>query len=477
MDFTYLEEPMLEFANGTHVCPRAGITQFDVYDANNYPRRSDILLGVIGTNQNIDLLKSWIEKVAKRIPSKPSNQPNLFPAFVGFNKQAAFFSKLVLSDANSKHILNSEIKEVLETGNTLKRIEIAVDLYAEKIKFLAQNKTPEVIICIIPDDLYDNISSQRRSQTEDDQSEDHLEEIETNFRRMLKAIIMKYSNIPIQLIRENTLKDNPKGTGSTQDDATIAWNLCTALYYKSSNNTIPWKLSSDPNKPLTCFVGISFYRSRDKKIVYSSLAQIFDEMGRNVILRGTPVDINKENRRPYLNHEQAYTLLDSAINEYRIAMDHYPARLVIHKTSPYSNDEIYGFKEVANNLRIDMVDMVALRDSPIRLFRNGAYPPYRGSMVKLANSRTLLYTRGSVPFFETYPGKYIPQPLEIQEFRVESSSTQISQEVLALTKMNWNNTQFDRKYPITIECARNVGKIIKYLDEGDTPQANYRFYM
>ena len=29
--------------------------------------------------------------------------------------------------------------------------------------------------------------------------------------------------------------------------------------------------------------------------------------------------------------------------------------------------------------------------------------------------------------------------------------------------MNWNNTQFDGKYPITISCARRVGEIMKYL--------------
>ena len=158
-------------------------------------------------------------------------------------------------------------------------------------------------------------------------------------------------------------------------------------------------------------------------------------------------------------------------------MNTYPARLVIHKTSQYSEIEIGGFREVAEDLRIDMVDMISLSDTPIRLFRRSSYPPYRGSMVKLDNKKHLIYTRGSVPFFQTYPGKYIPQPIEIESRQAESSPVQICQEILALTKMNWNNTQFDRKYPITIECARNVGKIIKYLDPSDTPQANYRFYM
>ena len=52
----------------------------------------------------------------------------------------------------------------------------------------------------------------------------------------------------------------------------------------------------------------------------------------------------------------------------------------------------------------------------------------------------------------------------------DESSDVICAEILALSKMNWNNTQFDGKYPITIQCARNVGHIMKYLDiEKDPP--------
>ena len=201
-------------------------------------------------------------------------------------------------------------------------------------------------------------------------------------------------------------------------------------------------------------------------------------MGRNVILRGTPVKTDKEDRKPYLDSTQAYDLISSAVNEYRIAMNTNPARLVIHKTSQFHKEEIEGVEGVSEDLRIQLMDMISINDSNIRLFRRGSYPPYRGSMIKFdSQNKCLLYTRGSVPFFQTYPGKYIPQPIEVQAYKSESSPNQICEEILALTKMNWNNTQFDRKYPITIECARNVGKIIKYLAPTDTPQVNYRFYM
>lgn len=58
-----------------------------------------------------------------------------------------------------------------------------------------------------------------------------------------------------------------------------------------------------------------------------------------------------------------------------------------------------------------------------------------------------------------------------------SSSKSICKEILGLTKMNWNNTQFDNKYPITIGCARRVVEIMKYLDENEYPKESYAFYM
>jgi hypothetical protein len=36
-------------------------------------------------------------------------------------------------------------------------------------------------------------------------------------------------------------------------------------------------------------------------------------------------------------------------------------------------------------------------------------------------------------------------------------------EVLALTKMNWNSTQFDGALPIPIRAARQVGRVLKHL--------------
>lgn len=322
--------------------------------------------------------------------------------------------------------------------------------------------------------LFEKIANQEQPPVEEIATEAKPEDIvEANFRRALKARAM-HLGVPLQLILEPSLESNSK---THQDDATKAWNFCTALYYKANPATVPWKLTTNINRPAICFVGIGFYRSRDRKVLNISLAQIFNELGNGVILRGTPVKLSKEDRQPHLNAEQAYELLRRALAEYETALGNSPGRLVMHKSSNYTEDELEGFREATDEARVRAIDFVTILDTDMRLLREGIYPPYRGTHIELDADTHLLYTRGAVKYFKTYPGMYIPQPLEIRIVESDESPGVICQEILGLTKMNWNNTQFDRKYPITIECARKVGEIMKYLDEHERPQIRYSYYM
>lgn len=84
----------------------------------------------------------------------------------------------------------------------------------------------------------------------------------------------------------------------------------------------------------------------------------------------------------------------------------------------------------------------------------------------------------SVDFFRTYPGKYVPNPLMMRAQRLDTPSWDtVLRETLALTKMNWNNTQFDGGLPITMRAARQVGEILKHVPTGALPDPRYRFYM
>jgi hypothetical protein len=474
MRLHFIEEPNLEFGRGVHVCPKAGITQYGVYDTRFSARRERILVGAVGTSDTLSGLAAWLDRCSRHVPMKAEcKQPNLYPEFPGFSEDSGFKAKLVLEEEITRKINNSDIRKVIKIKDWNDRVNAAVEMYYQQVKFLAQNRAVDVIICIIPTDLYNKIAREEPEPVEETATDEEPEDIiETNFRRALKARTMHLGK-PLQLMRELSLESNPK---TQQDDATKAWNFCTALYYKA-NQTVPWKLITNINRPSICFVGIGFYRSRDKKILHTSLAQIFDELGNGVILRGTPVNVDKDDRQPHLTEKQAFDLLREALAEYEIALGNLPGRLVMHKSSSYTEAELEGFRGSISEARINTTDFVTILDTDMRLFRDGIYPPYRGTHIELDRNVHLLYTRGAVKHYKTYPGLYIPQPLEVRIAESDESPGVICREILGLTKMNWNNTQFDGKYPITIQCARKVGQVMKYLDEHERPQIRYSFYM
>jgi hypothetical protein len=197
-----------------------------------------------------------------------------------------------------------------------------------------------------------------------------------------------------------------------------------------------------------------------------------------MVIKGAPVELAKDDRTPHLSTDDASKLLKQALDRYRATHDTQPARIVIHKTSVFNDAELEGFGAQAAERQISRADYVSVTKSPsTRLFREGLYPPLRGTFLSLDARTHLLYSRGSVDFYQTYPGLYVPRPLVFRCDKVQATPKHIAREILALTKMNWNMTQFDGGLPITVEAARNVGAVLKYLGEDDEAASHYRHYM
>ncbi len=479
MKLETIPEPDLEFAKDTYICPRIGIASFDVYDSKREIRRDKINIGAIGTDKGLELLRSWLERCKEPIaPRSDTLQRNLYPSFPGFYRNSGYRAELIVSSEGFKSIPFEDV-ETIVTGDLEReaKVDRTLELYGRPIEFLARNRRAiDVIICVLPDVLYNAVvKEQEKEEPESDsvtEAEDKPPDIETNFRRALKAKSLHLEK-PLQIVREQSLTDR-----APQDAATRAWNFCTALYYKT-NQTVPWRLVTDSNEPRVCFVGIGFFRSRDRQITHSSLAQIFDELGNNVILRGGQAYEGKD-RRPHLTRDQADVLLGRAIDDYILANETPPARLVIHKSSLFTDGEREGFLNSCTRRNIRRVDLITFLDTSNRALRQNQYPPLRGTHISFDDKSHLLYTRGSVPFYRTYTGLYIPQPLEIRIDRADSSVEKICREILGLTKMNWNTTRFDGKYPITLLCARKVGEVMKYLPADYEPNPeiiNYGYYM
>jgi hypothetical protein len=273
----------------------------------------------------------------------------------------------------------------------------------------------------------------------------------------------------VKLVRST---GNPR---SLQDPATKAWNFHTALYYKAKG--IPWRLLRRTSELDSAYVGISFYLSPDKEQIHTSVAQIFNERGEGMVVRGGEAKRNKEDRQVHLGQDAMRELVNNVLSRYKQHHGNLPARIVIHKTSSFNNEERDGCKEALRAFGVDRHDFMVIADSFIRLYRFGEYPPLRGTFWELGREHWFLYTRGSVDFYMAYPGLYVPKSVEIRPVEVDESPRKLAEEILALTKMNWNNTQFDNGLPITIKAARQVGGILKHAIDMPRVEASYAYYM
>jgi hypothetical protein len=204
---------------------------------------------------------------------------------------------------------------------------------------------------------------------------------------------------------------------------------------------------------------------------------MFDERGEGLVLRGGRAVESAEDRRPHMTAEDAFHLMETSLKAFKHVHGHPPARVVVHKTSKFDRAEIEGINKALDALAIDRADLIAISKAATRLYRDGAYPPLRGTYLQLDRDQALLYTRGSVDFFRTYPGMYIPRPLLLRCQALAQPLQMVAEEVLALTKMNWNNTQFDNAMPITVAAARQVGDVLKYVADDQQIVPRYSFYM
>lgn len=511
MKVDFLQEPPLEFGAGMHhIDIRFGLMHYGPLDvtSDRAPRR--IRIGVVGTPEGTEMLLEWLERCRAEIPARASRQPNLFPRFPGFADDVAFRASLVTANELTRTVPSRLFDALRRGGDANHAITGAVAALLPECRYLSEDQGADVIVCVVPPQIAElmdpdmrgagssavssggSTSSDGTSPVQSARGRPHSGRQESepaaplDFRDLLKARAMGGERLraPVQLILPSTidpsrgrkLRIRPGETRSVQDEATRAWNFHTALYYKAHGR--PWRLPRDHSQLATCYVGVSFFASLDRSTVMTSMAQVFDERGDGVVVRGGPIKLSKEDRIPHLTATDASALLQEALARYRETHRTLPARVVVHKTSPFDDAELNGFDAAADAQQISVVDYVSVsRGTDIRLFRYGNYPPLRGTYLRLDAREHLLYTRGSVDFYRTYPGSYVPRAFHFRCDRTESTPKQIARELLALTKMNWNVTQFDGGLPITIEAARRVGRILKYLAPNEQVAPRYSYYM
>jgi len=526
MKVELLREPLLEFGND-FMCDDAkmGVGMGGFFSISNNSHRSEIHYAIIGTQNHIQQFQDYIKQFESPIEAHTVNiddetnheliedgevvgydedsddilavpqtlfdkeisveddkqtfesNKKMNPDFPGFNKGEHFKAGFINETLNNYAIKESNIKEILkEDIAKFDKVVRYCDLIIEGYRSILKRSInrPGICFIVIGSDIFKKLSSIKQKG------------YYFNLRRYLKAQLISIPNpIPTQIILEDTLIGKKK---SIQDLSMQAWNFVVANYYK--NGGTPWALKIEDKD--TCFIGISFHKvlNGESHTMRASLAQAFNYEGKGLIFIGEQFewDSNETNTpAPHLTYDYAKNLVQRVIKQYSEYNRHKPARVVIHKTTDYWNSflnrdyaEVEGLKDGIRAVLGEEceIDLVAIKESKVRLLRDeGIYPVIRGSLLELDKVTGVLYTTGYIPYFEGFPGVHIPNPIEVHIYEGESTLRKVSEEILALTKMNFNNCNYYDRLPITVKFARKVGEIIQYIEEGVTPPDKYYFYM
>lgn len=115
-----------------------------------------------------------------------------------------FHAKLVFNQGLGRPLRKADIEEICRIKDRTDRIEKALKLYYEEVKFLAQNRLVDVIACVLPKNLCDAVSKDSPLEEEEQIEASISVPTELNFRRALKAKTMHFGK-PLQLIRAISL--------------------------------------------------------------------------------------------------------------------------------------------------------------------------------------------------------------------------------------------------------------------------------
>jgi len=293
--------------------------------------------------------------------------------------------------------------------------------------------------------------------------------------------------IVVQFIEGRSAVSNGKN-----DLAKIMWGLSTGIYSKAVGRL--WK-PANYNKN-TAFVGLSYVQSvNNGEKISIGCSQLFDAEGNGMrlylrplknpqFIQENPFMRNEDASRLMLNLKQLY---DDSVPTYKLK------RVVVHKTTFFTKEEMAGITRGLSG--IEDIELLQIQEfTPWRAIRFDSsdvmkvsdYPIQRGTVIQLDKDTFLIWTHGSVQDNELAGanrnyyknGRGIPAPLLVRRFMGKSDGATLVNEIMMLTKMNWNSgDSFYKVLPVTVDFAKMLSKVAKQdVVIYDRPY-DFRFFM
>jgi hypothetical protein len=298
----------------------------------------------------------------------------------------------------------------------------------------------------------------------------------TDFRRQIKARSLAYRG-PIQLILESTLNLDPGQAGRKTPLTDRAWNLSSALYYKGGGR--PWRLAAA--RPGVCYIGLTFKRQfpeDEKATTAACAAQMFLDTGDGIVFRGESGPWYSPATRQYtLGRAEAERLLRGVLTTYREQGGQPLREVFLHAHSNIAVDDFRGFTAACPKGTAIVGIRVRRASYTSRLYRGGKYPVLRGTLWIVNNRSAFLWTNGFKPHLLTYDGSMAPTPIRIDIQHGAADIRQVAQDMLGLTKLNYNACRSGDAMPVTVKFSDRVGEILVSNPTVSERQPNFKFYI
>jgi hypothetical protein len=288
--------------------------------------------------------------------------------------------------------------------------------------------------------------------------------------------------IATQFLDQNTL--------GYKDKCRVWWWLSVALYAKAMRT--PWVL--DGLDPDTAFVGLGYAidQQADKgKHIVLGCSHLYNAQGQGLQFRLSRIENPTIfGGNPFLSFQDARRLGETIRTLFWESHLKLPVRVVIHKQTTFRNEEQQGLKAGLEGVQdLELIEInfeSALRyisSQPTNgKFIEGRFPVRRGTTVKLTDHEALLWVHGSTEATKTnwtyFQGKRrIPGPVVLRRYAGTTDLASLANEILGLSKMDWNSGDLYAKLPATIQSSKRIARVGSLLDRFSNSSYDYRLFM
>ena len=470
------KEPNLIFSsnNGTQKCyephPMKGLVNHSPFETGiNHFLNKEVKMSVLCLEEYSIKLHQFLSKLNSKI-NVNNPKENYIIDYEGFEK--IYNIKLDIPNINSQDWKNLED---LNYQNSIKDIShhIKEIICTEVLKISASGKQ-KIIVIFVPKKWLEFTSFSNDFESFD-------------LHDYIKAFCAE-KGLTSQFITEKTLLDS-------KQECQIIWWLSLSFYVKSFR--IPWLVENSRSDTAFAGIGYSVDKYSEKNPIVLGCSHLYNSNGEGLKYKLSKLSNDKiqwRDKKPHLSYDDAYDFRRSIINLFYESMNEIPKRVVIHKRTFFTQDEKSGICEsLLENANIQNVDLIEINfEEDIKYvsskIKNGkaeidGFSIARGTCIQLSDNSALLWTHGIIPSvnnqnFNFYPGgRYIPKPLKLIRHYGNSSLDLISNEILGLSKMNWNSLNMYSQLPATIFSSNEIARIGRLVNNVVSSEYDYRFFI